>query len=384
MKASKRIAVFVGILILLGVSFLICQTVLWQGGTQSKSIIENDTTKRTRLPVQSINGESTVSPTVEQPRPLGRGEPLPMDVRKALLHGAKAKVTFRVRDAMGRAVEGATISGGFYNHGKKGYGFRGLTDSDGVLEQENISVLDLNYSVEKEGHYRSSGRHWFFKEGADCVENGRWIPWNKTIEVVLKEKRKPIPMYVKGCLEKKIPKEVKIGFDILKADFVRPHGTGEISDFTIFYTSNSQPPNTLTNRLVLSTSQGSGIICKNKDLFSLFWSLYEAPNDGYSQKMVFDYARGPDEIYYNTKLKEEEYLILRSRVEKNGEGMITAANYAKFYCFAFDEERGNKEGYLRFMYYYNPTPNDRNLEFDGKNNLFKPAWNDSMNQITQP
>jgi hypothetical protein len=26
---------------------------------------------------------------------------------------------------------------------------------------------------------------------------------------------------------------------------------------------------------------------------------------------------------------------------------------------------------VSFIYYFNPTPNDRNLEFDGKNNLLK-------------
>lgn len=37
------------------------------------------------------------------------------------------------------------------------------------------------------------------------------------------------------------------------------------------------------------------------------------------------------------------------------------------------QERG---GVVELCYYFNPTPNARNLEFDGINNLFHPAWND--------
>ena len=35
------------------------------------------------------------------------------------------------------------------------------------------------------------------------------------------------------------------------------------------------------------------------------------------------------------------------------------------------------EGGVVFSYYLNPIPNDGNLEFDGKNNLFKPDRRDN-------
>ena len=33
------------------------------------------------------------------------------------------------------------------------------------------------------------------------------------------------------------------------------------------------------------------------------------------------------------------------------------------------DPRGSKTSYIRFTYYLNPTPNDRNLEFDPTRNL---------------
>jgi hypothetical protein len=37
---------------------------------------------------------------------------------------------------------------------------------------------------------------------------------------------------------------------------------------------------------------------------------------------------------------------------------------------------------VSFTYYLNPTPNDRNLEFDGKNNLFKDP--ESLEEVYNP
>jgi hypothetical protein len=57
---------------------------------------------------------------------------------------------------------------------------------------------------------------------------------------------------------------------------------------------------------------------------------------------------------------------LRTRVQLDADGDIISANYAKIY----DNIRFDARGTVSFWYYYNPTPNDRNLEFDPKRNLF--------------
>jgi hypothetical protein len=64
--------------------------------------------------------------------------------------------------------------------------------------------------------------------------------------------------------------------------------------------------------------------------------------------------------------RENVGFFLRTRVRLDANGKIVSANYAKvvgdFYLVP--------QGSLMFSYYFNPVPNDRNLEFDPKRNLF--------------
>ena len=89
---------------------------------------------------------------------------------------------------------------------------------------------------------------------------------------------------------------------------------------------------------------------------------YLAPNDGYLptwKRTVNNY----DGII----LPKDTGFFLRTRVKRNQQGQIISANYAKFIG------RMNamaSTGQIEFLYYFNPAPNDRNLEFDPKRNLF--------------
>ncbi|MDR0993898.1 MAG: hypothetical protein LBN38_04950, partial [Verrucomicrobiota bacterium] len=51
------------------------------------------------------------------------------------------------------------------------------------------------------------------------------------------------------------------------------------------------------------------------------------------------------------------------------DGNISSARYAKIYgpIEYGDDEKGG--GIVRFTYFFNPTPNDRNMEFDRNHNL---------------
>jgi hypothetical protein len=89
---------------------------------------------------------------------------------------------------------------------------------------------------------------------------------------------------------------------------------------------------------------------------------------------------GRDTIVSDTK--EGIGYVFRVRSVTNEMGIVTNAYFGKF---SSDIEYGGasaKGSYLKFTYYLNPTPNDRNLEFDPKRNLFtdlKPT-----EQVTSP
>jgi phage-related protein len=64
---------------------------------------------------------------------------------------------------------------------------------------------------------------------------------------------------------------------------------------------------------------------------------------GQSSKFEFD----PNRIY-----------LFRVRTALDQQGNVVSARYGKIYG-----------DFMQFTYYYNPTPNDRNIEFNPKQNL---------------
>jgi hypothetical protein len=59
------------------------------------------------------------------------------------------------------------------------------------------------------------------------------------------------------------------------------------------------------------------------------------------------------------------------RTVKDHEGNIVSAHYGKIYG-----------DFMQFTYYLNPTPNDRNIEFDPKQNLLQGLQ--SFEQVSAP
>jgi hypothetical protein len=99
-------------------------------------------------------------------------------------------------------------------------------------------------------------------------------------------------------------------------------------------------------------------------------SPHEAPADGYQSELTrevgahpgqpskFDYD--PNRIYF-----------FRVRTVLDEQGKVKSTFYGKIYG-----------DFMQFCYYLNPTPNDRNIEFDPKRNLLKGLK--STEQVTAP
>ena len=97
--------------------------------------------------------------------------------------------------------------------------------------------------------------------------------------------------------------------------------------------------------------------------------------------MEYDSSRG---VSGSPVFQSNEYIAFKSRIKRDADGSIIGAHYGKFYSgIEFMRGLGEYVG-VGFLYYFNPTPNDRNLEFDGKNNLFKPGWNSKLNWSREP
>lgn len=293
-------------------------------------------------------------------------------LEEARLHGATGKVTFRVVDDEGRPVSSARVEAylsvsdtrdGFTTHS-------GVTDTGGMFTVEGKVKSDMVYRITKQGSYRTDSRYWFHAAGA-VVEEGRWLPWNPVIEVVLKPKKNPVPMYARR-VEVEIPLQGQpVGFDLEKADWVKPFGEGVVSDLLVNYALNQVDLWTGDQQFILiNTNKMCGFQEIELDKASEYKSVYQAPLSGYSESLKYVLNRTRTEIIEENTLTDSRCLVFRSRVVLDDENHIKSANYGKIYP---PLQYGRVRDAIKMVmtYYFNPTPNDRNLEFDPSRNLFE-------------
>jgi hypothetical protein len=247
-------------------------------------------------------------------------------------------------------------------------------------------------AIPSSGYYRDIGLAYVFTNSA----KGQWQPWNPVITLVLQRVLNPIPMYAKRVEfygKMKIPAEGKpLGYDLVKGDWVAPFGTGSESDFILLlqraperevmsYWGTAPRPYKLydvTLRVTFSngddgiqsaytaTCQGSALKLSR-----------EAPENGYQTNLVkrtFRKEGGAD----HSDVHGDANYFFRVRTKKGENGKIVSALYGKIQ----GDVDVDRHGQVRFTYYLNPTPNDRNLEFDPKRNLFTHLK--STEQVTAP
>jgi hypothetical protein len=323
------------------------------------------------------------------------------DFRDALRHGAEVKMTLKVIDESGEPVSNALCNVGFYNVAATDDDGRGLSDSNGLFVVSGKGKGSIGGTVSKTGFYTSCVQ---FKKGDppglidagggsskayydSIVKDGRWLPWNPTVPVVLREIRNPIPMYVKR-VHGKFPNGETAGFDCKKGDFVAPYGSGENEDFRVALFVDGVPYKHMTQTISLSAlDSGGGFRAMKSHAASVFKSEHLAPEQGYASNLVatsvYDVNIGTTgSVLYGG----DEYLVFKSRIVRDEDGNVISANYGKLYgpiIFGRGDDKMETAS-IGFLYYFNPTPNDRNLEFDGKNNLFKPGWNSKLNWSQEP
>jgi hypothetical protein len=304
----------------------------------------------------------------------------PAHILEAERNGALAKITFVVVDDEGRRVPDAMVTGGFFNYGRGKHDFSRKTDADGAVTLENICRVDLNLVVEKNGYYRTRAPYSFFKPGFDCVKDGRWIPWNPIIEVVLKRKINPLAMAVVtyDSQHHDIPFVGKeIGFDLFENDWVAPAGKGKRADFYLLFDWDGSKYNEYngSSLVFLFRDPFSGAYKIKTDEFSTLKSRYCANTHAmFASEMKFSYIRGRKASEtFNGQLKGDECLILRVRTEVDRDGNLVSAHYVKIYGPMMFGYALKTPGSMGMRYYLNPNKNDPNLEADTMKNLLNPG-----------
>lgn len=307
---------------------------------------------------------------------------------KASLAGQDTKyITLRVVEENGVPVENAraVVS---YVWGRDADEHIGLTDHEGLFSAQGKALVGVFLAASKDGYYPVS----FDNSRSDVLPPGN----NIEKLFVLRRVIKPVPLLARRAggwgAQLTIPAQNEwIGYDFETGDWVQPHGKGKAADLQFrFKTSfngwknsdkemaNSRRINSSLSedeirlnygkwdgQLELSFPGEKDGLCEEKERFLSYSKMklpQAAPADGYQPTW-----RYTANTYSPTTARENVGFFLRTRVKLDEKGNIVSANYTKVIG---DFQFHPANGAMQFLYYFNPVPNDRNLEFDPKKNLF--------------
>ncbi len=201
--------------------------------------------------------------------------------------------------------------------------------------------------------------------------------WNLTPTWVLKRIRQPIAMYAKSVNLGLPVIGDAVGYDMTVGDWVAPYGSGK--DSHILFTGNLDKRSERDFDYELTVSfpnPGDGIQefsvpqTRFPNHGSALRSAHAAPPDGYQPMWVQRRTRSPGKPEQNNIDPNRNYYFrVNTVLDENGN--VKSALYGKIYG-----------DFMQFRYYLNPTPNDRNVEFNPKRNLLKEVK--PTEQVSEP
>lgn len=294
-------------------------------------------------------------------------------------------VKIRVVDDQGAAVSGASAKIAFVMfRNETDIEHVGVTDKDGVFSASGRGEHSVFVEASKKGYYLARLRR---------------LPKDKDLDLVVVIPRilDPVPLFARETYPRIPAQNEWLGFDFEAADWVAPHGKGKVADIRFRFKNQFKGYDDSVRNLaeeIASSKRGyaarkeewteekfkrdagkwdaeleinfpgekEGLVEETRFLaYSQLKLPHLAPTEGYVPTW-----RYTSKTYSPPTARDNVGFFLRTRVTLDAKGNVLSANYAKImgdiYCAA--------TGVLRFTYYYNPTPNDRNLEFDPKKNLF--------------
>lgn len=286
------------------------------------------------------------------------------------------KVTVLVVDENGSPLNNAAVTVIFSEQKSDGDGWgttyskkTNVTDGVGKAVISSSGLPYIAYSATKNGYYKSSVEYEF-NDSKGYYGFRYYEPYNPTLMITLKKKISPRGLYVRSLSGKKgvvIPQMNKpIGYDLVAADWVVPHGLGSYSDFIFELKGKviSRAEFDLTLTMTFS-NEGDGIkkvksLQKNNSEVRL---PYHAPLSGYESEYVQSYSMMPTKVHSEFFNSSNYFYRIRTKLDEKG--VVIGALYGKIHgSIKFDYS-----GYISFVYYLNPDSLDTNLEFDYRSRI---------------
>lgn len=290
--------------------------------------------------------------------------------RNARHNGALAKIELHVVDDDGTPVPDANVKAYLgMNFRPRGKWVKGTTDTNGAFAIEGKTCGDeIEVFVKKAGYYDTTIKYCYATMGAEHdVKDGKWQPYGAEEKIVLRKIVNPVRMVTN--MESMnfdysiMVTNVAVGFDIVKNDWVSPQGKGDTADFYVEFQSDGLPPNASKySKLIVTYSTPFGAAYEAPvSAQSEFKGRYSVECDKFSTKPLVLENRLAESGRRKDRLGEKSMAIIRSRCKVDEAGRLISANYSTLDYLSFSTSF-DEPGCCRIYYYFNPTPNDTNLE----------------------
>ena len=265
---------------------------------------------------------------------------------------------------------------------------KGKTDNGGRVALRGKATLRASVSSggKDSKWYRSSSV--IIPGGIDPDEDGWKIKGEGTL--ILRERKNPIPLVARRVTVPFPKEDVWIGFDFEIGELVTPYGEGKKSDvlFKVNCDGDTEVDDrwktirykTLDSKLWIKfPKEGEGwcgIVKNNLANYCVLKMPYKAPVDGYISERIIHKNKLGQSI-----MPSKQGLFMRIRrsnlsqdsVEYHYLKLNQDIKFHPYESGTHTSDLGKEKTYggVSFTYFYNPVPNDRNLEFDPKKNLAK-------------
>ena len=216
---------------------------------------------------------------------------------------------------------------------------------------------------------------------------GIWQPDNLVATIRLQRVERPIPLFVKAC-KLDVKREIadvnggRFALDLMSGDWLPPFGEGKVADIEFARLPHEDLGSGMNDSDVRGTSfrdsmavrfpgAGNGLVESNPAP-NLRLRIRTAPEDGYRPDYLCWTGRNR-KLEYVGSYDENRCFCFRIRTRRDDRGRIVGAYYGKIYgditfVYQFRPEFVPVAS-VCMSYYLNPTPLDRNLEWDRKTNL---------------
>lgn len=235
----------------------------------------------------------------------------------------------------------------------------------------NPAAIDKYYATYLRRDYLSPSRN---------AKEGRWEPWNPIVEMPLKEYINPIPMYATGMRNRvELPiLNQWIAFDLEKNDWVAPWGAGRFCDLEVRGAWNGIKRESFEGYQIefRIRQPHAGMYLFERDKTSGLQSPYRADIYADYRHHVAFYKKKDEASnrVVSAEFDSTKGLIFRTRTKVDNNGRLKSARYGKLYGVdgrLLQPIPGKPRMSITLSYYFNPTENDTNLEFDPERNLLK-------------